>query len=91
MKFRKQITKHTAVDETFYLVSDAAGRLMAKAYSPDVAILVSAAPELLAALRRCVPWIGKMIADGAHKNSVLPLDCENALRQAEAAIAKATT
>ena len=49
-----------------------------------------AVPELLKALKRCVPWIGKMIADGAHQNSVAPLDCENALRQAEAAIANAT-
>jgi hypothetical protein len=51
--------------------------------------LIVAAPELLAALRRAVPWLGKMIADGAHLNSVLPRDCEMALAQAEAAIAKA--
>lgn len=45
--------------------------------------------ELLAALKRVVPWIGKMIADGGHQDAVAPLDCENALKQAEAAIAKA--
>jgi hypothetical protein len=50
--------------------------------------LMVASPELLAALRRVVPWIGKMIADKAHMNSVAPLDCENALRQAEAVISK---
>lgn len=45
--------------------------------------------DLIAALDRLIPWIGKMIADNAHRNSVAPLDCENGLRQAEAALAKA--
>jgi len=45
--------------------------------------------ELLEACKRAIPWLGKMVADGAHRSAVAPLDCENALRQAEAAIAKA--
>jgi hypothetical protein len=52
--------------------------------------LIEAATELLAALRRAVPWLGKLIADGAHLNSVAPNDAIGALEQAEAAIAKAT-
>lgn len=51
--------------------------------------VMAAGPELLAALERITPWIGKMIADGAHLGAVLPGDCEQALRQAAAAIEKA--
>ena len=51
--------------------------------------LIAAAPELLEALKRAAPWLGKMIADGAHMNSVLPKDCERTLQMIEAAIAKA--
>jgi len=43
--------------------------------------------ELLAALRRVVPWMGKLIAEGVHDNSVCPNDAIGALAQAEAAIA----
>ena len=53
--------------------------------------LIAAAPALLAALRRAVPWLGKMIADGGHLAAVLPADCVAALDQAEAAITDATT
>jgi len=51
--------------------------------------LIAAAPEMLEALEKAVPWLGKMIADGGHLNSVLPRACEIALDQAEAAISKA--
>lgn len=51
--------------------------------------LIASAPELLAALQRAVPWLGKLIADGGHMNSVAPNDAVGALQQAEAAIAKA--
>jgi hypothetical protein len=82
----------------FVRVVNAENDTVARLYRDDVpdwrtneanARLIAAAPELLAALRRAVPWLGKMIADGAHLNSVLPRDCEMALRQAEAIIAKA--
>lgn len=45
--------------------------------------------ELLEALERCVPWLGKMIADGAHMNATLPNDAVRSLEMAEAAISKA--
>ena len=51
--------------------------------------LIAAAPDLLAALRRVAPWIGKLIADGGHLQCVAPQDAVGALDQAEAAIAKA--
>lgn len=47
--------------------------------------------ELVDALRRATPWLGKMIADGAHMNSVAPNDCIGALQQAEHALARAKT
>ena len=36
--------------------------------------LCAAGPEMITAIRRALPWIGKMIADGGHMNSVLPND-----------------
>lgn len=53
------------------------------------AALIAASPELLAACVRALPWLGKMIADKAHLNSVAPNDCVGAMQQLEAAIAKA--
>lgn len=55
----------------------------------QTAQVMAAAPELLEALERVTPWIGKMIADGAHLGTVLPGDCEQALSQARGAIEKA--
>ncbi len=49
--------------------------------------LISRAPEMLDALRRVVPWLGRMIANGGHLGSVGPNDCVEALRQAEDLIA----
>ena len=56
-----------------------------KAPSPAV----EHADELLAALQRALPWLGKLIADGGHLNSVAPNDAVGAMQQAEAAIKKA--
>lgn len=53
----------------------------------DAAAIVAMC-EAVKALRRAVPWLGKMIADKAHLNSVAPNDCVGALQQAEAALAK---
>ncbi len=59
---------------------------------PELAIanLFAAAPELLAALNRALPWIGRLIADGGHLNSVAPNDAIGAMNQAQAAIDRAT-
>lgn len=50
--------------------------------------LIAAAPDLAAACKRAIPWLGKLIADGAHLNSVAPNDAIGALEQLEAAIAR---
>jgi len=52
--------------------------------------LIALSPQMLDSLKRVIPWLGKMIADKAHLNAVAPLDAENALKEAEALIAKAT-
>lgn len=52
--------------------------------------IMAAAPELLAALNRALPWLGRLIADGGHLNSVAPNDAIGAMNQAQAAIDKAT-
>lgn len=39
-----------------------------------------------AALRRVIPWLGRLIADGGHLASCAPNDAVGALQQAEAAI-----
>src|SRR5687768_14796012 len=53
--------------------------------------LIAAAPELLEAIKRVVPWLGKMIVDGHHLEAVAPNDAIRSLQMAEAAISKATT
>lgn len=50
--------------------------------------LIAAAPDLLAALERAIPWLGKLIADGGHLQAVMPMDAVRTLEMAEAAIAK---
>lgn len=52
--------------------------------------LIAAAPDLLAAVERAEMWLGKMIADGGHKNAVMPNDCVRTAQMVRAAIAKAT-
>lgn len=67
-------------------------KLMLDEIGPETAPtnrLLSAAPDLLAALQRCLPWVGKMIADGVHMSSILPNDAVGAMDQAQAAIEKA--
>ncbi len=60
------------------------------------AALIAAAPEtaaqrdeLLAACKRALPWLGKLIANGGHMASVLPRDAEIAMDMTQAAIARA--
>jgi hypothetical protein len=50
--------------------------------------LISKAPEMAELLRRAAPWLGKMIADGAHLNCVMPRDCEVTLEQIERLLAE---
>ncbi len=38
--------------------------------------------DLLDAINRLMPWIGKMIADGSHLSAVCPRDCTAAFQQA---------
>lgn len=52
--------------------------------------LIAAAPDMLTALKRAAPWLGKLIADGGHMHSVAPNDAIGTLERVEAAIAKAT-
>jgi hypothetical protein len=49
---------------------------------------IAAVPDMIAALKRAIPWMGKLIADGTHLNSVAPNDAVGALEQLEAALAK---
>jgi hypothetical protein len=76
-------------DSQGQVADEGTGRTVAVSYDAKDANLIAAAPELLEALKRAAPWLGKMIADGAHKNSVLSRDCEVTLKLVEAAIAKA--
>ena len=49
--------------------------------------LHQAAPELLEALHRAEPWLGRLIADGGHLKAVSPTAAEEALRMVSQAIA----
>lgn len=51
--------------------------------------LHAAAPELLEALHRAEPWLGKLIADGGHLKAVSPKAAEEALILVSQAIATA--
>lgn len=50
----------------------------------------AAAPDMLAALQQARKWLGKMIADGGHLNSVAPQHAVRTLEDINAAIASAT-
>ena len=45
--------------------------------------------RMLAALKRAAPWLGRLIADGGHLNSVMPGDAVRTLEMVESAIAEA--
>ena len=47
------------------------------------------ADELFHNLKRVLPWVAKMIADGGHLNSVMPRGAEKALANAALVIARA--
>lgn len=53
------------------------------------ALVMAAAPDLLAACERLTQWVGKGIADGAYSECVLPRGAVHDLEMAEAAIRKA--
>ena len=42
--------------------------------------------ELYSALKRALPWLGKLVAEGVHNNTVCPNDAIGAMQQAQAAI-----
>jgi hypothetical protein len=52
-------------------------------------MMITLHEELVAACQRALPWIAKMIADGAHLNSVAPNDCVGAMEQLQAVLARA--
>jgi len=82
---------------THMIVSESTGKLITYDLPPTSindefwanAALLEAAPELLEACKRAGVWLGKMIADNAHLNSVGPSHCVKTLRMVEAASAKA--
>lgn len=55
----------------------------------ELAKRLCAFPAMLKALRKAAPWLGKLIADGGHLNSVAPNDAIGTLQRVEAAIAQA--
>lgn len=50
---------------------------------------ITTAHTLRLAAQRALPWIGKLIAEGAHMHSVCPNDAVGAMDQLEAAIVQA--
>jgi len=52
--------------------------------------LIAAAPDLLEACEKALPWIAKMIADQSHLQAVAPKDCENTMQILQDAITLAT-
>ena len=54
------------------------------------AALVAAAPDMLAALERALPWLIKAEIDGAFANCAAPLGGGRAIEGMKAAITKAT-
>lgn len=52
--------------------------------------LIAAAPDMLAALKRAEPWLGRLIAENTHIDCVMPNDAIRTLEMISAAIARAT-
>ena len=67
-------------------IYDRGGSKLALVFSQEDAVLFAASADLLAAARRALPWLGKMIADGGHLSAVLPRDAESALDMLQNAI-----
>lgn len=51
--------------------------------------LCAAAPELLEACKRAIPWLGMLIAEGDNEKGACPHDAEIALSMLEDAVKKA--
>ena len=92
-------TEHNGYDWPTFAIRDAQNHCLAVVGDVDRATadsnaanakLMASAPDLLNALQRVIPWIGKLIADGGHQNAVAPHSCEGALALAEAAVKRAT-
>lgn len=79
-------------------ILDADGEFVAKVRGADIpdsvavsrARLIAAAPDMLWALRRAAPWLGKLIVEGVHEKCVMPNDARRTLDLVENAIARAT-
>ena len=67
-----------------------AGDEEGRGQSLATARLIAAAPVLLEALERALPWLGKAVADNIHKGTVLPNDLPNTLTTATKAVERAT-
>jgi hypothetical protein len=50
--------------------------------------LIALAPDMASAVKAMVPWLAKMIADGAHRKAVAPGQAERVLARAEELIAQ---
>ncbi len=93
MKFKLEQTKRSPARlkhgqttvAMVYLTDDNRKRT---AEAARTARMLEAAPEMLAALQRAAPWLGKLIADGGHLQATLPADAVRTLDMVEAALAK---
>ena len=87
-------------EETCVYVVDGAGRTIADCWPDDDAVpphterranarLIAAAPALVEALERCLPWIAKAGESGAFVGCIRPEGWQKAIEQARAALALA--
>ncbi len=63
-------------------VSNCHGASICDVRTKEEAELIASAPEMLKALKRAERWLGKMVADGSHKNiapSTVPVLKESAM------------
>ncbi len=58
------------------------------ANEPKLEALFESRNDLRVALKLCIPWLGRLIADGGHKRCAGPGAAIAVLKQAEAEIAK---
>jgi hypothetical protein len=64
------------------------GNVATQVFFEKDARLIAAAPEMAEALAKAIPWLGKMIADGGHLNTVAPDVCVKVLARCESLLAR---